>query len=179
MDSTEVTNDEYLGFIAANPQWQKQRIDSSLHDGDYLKDWNGNEYPQGKGNYPVVFVSWYAAEAFAMWAGKRLPTEKEWEIAAQGGTTAAYWWGDTFDSRRANLNGREPEPVGAPGRQNAFGLFDVSGNVWEWTATSESSALRVVRGGSWKDEAVHLRSDSRVELRPTITGPDLGFRCAK
>lgn len=183
LDSTEVTNDAYRAFILANPEWQKDRIKASLHDGDYLKDWTGNDYPDGMGSHPVVYVSWHAAQAYAQWAGKRLPRDEEWDFASRAGTSSAYWWGETFDTGHANLNGRGTEPVNQPGRTNPFGLADMSGNVWEWTSTpaaaSSGSAGHVVRGGSWQDKARHLRSDSREVLAATVTGPDLGFRCAK
>ena len=65
MDIYEVTNAQYKRFVDANPQWQKGRIRARYHDGDYLKHWNGNRYPSGKVNHPVVYVSWYAANAYA------------------------------------------------------------------------------------------------------------------
>ena len=85
MDKSSVTNAQYKKFLDENQQWSKGGIDKKYHDGAYLKHWNGNVYPTGKGNHPVVYVSWYAAIAYAQWAGKRLPTETEWKKVARGG----------------------------------------------------------------------------------------------
>ena len=69
IDRYEVTNAQYKQFVDANPKWQKDRIPSEYHDSDYLKHWDGNNYPQGKENHPVVYVSWYAAMAYGNWGG--------------------------------------------------------------------------------------------------------------
>ena len=70
MDKYPVTNAQYKKFIDANPQWRKERIPRKYHNGGYLKHWNGNNYPDGKGSHPVVYISWHAALAYAKWAGK-------------------------------------------------------------------------------------------------------------
>ena len=134
MDTHEVTNLDYKRFVLANPQWQKSRIPRSLHNGDYLKHWSGNNYPTGKANHPVNWVSWYAAVAYAKWAGKRLPTEAEWEKAARGGLIGKkYPWGDGISSARANYgnNVKDARAVGSYAA-NGYGLYDMAGNVWEW-----------------------------------------------
>ena len=139
MDVYEVTNAQYKKFIDANSQWQKgrwwqtNRIKRRFHNRNYLKDWNGNNYPEGKGDHPVQ-VSWYAAMAYAQWAGKRLPTEAEWEKAARGGLVGKkYPWGDSIDADKANYGGMvgDTTPVGTY-PANGYGLYDMAGNAFEW-----------------------------------------------
>ncbi len=137
MDKYEVTNLEYQKFVLANPRWSKGRIADRYHDETYLNRWNGNDYPSGKADYPVIYVSWYAAMAYAQWAGKRLPTGAEWEYAARGGLDGQKypWKGDVIDSGRANYNGNvEGRDTTAVGEYppNGYGLYDMAGNVWEW-----------------------------------------------
>ncbi len=134
MDEHEVTNLDYKRFVLANPQWQKTRIPRSLHNGNYLKHWSGNNYPAGKANHPVTYVSWYSAMAYAAWAGKRLPTEAEWERAARGGRAGLkYPWGNTISSVNANYNSHVGDTTVVKSyAANDYGLYDMVGNVWEW-----------------------------------------------
>jgi len=193
LDTNLVTNEAYSRFLAQNPAWRKDRIESRYADGQYLSDWLGSKYPEGTGNWPVANLSWHAAAAYAAWAGKRLPTEAEWEYACRAGTTTAFWWGPTFDSSRAN-NGDEIQPVGENARRNPWDLYDMLGNVWQWTSSmyqrypyrvdAREDPLgerpRVVRGGSWGGGAeTFLRAANRNSLPPTATSPKVGFRCAR
>ena len=136
MDETEVTNVEYQKFVRANPRWGKRSIDGAFHNGKYLDHWNGDNYPIGKENYPVVYVSWYAAMAYAQWVEKRLPTEAEWEYAARGGLRGQKypWRGDVIDRGRANYADSGIGDTTAVRRYppNGYGLYDMAGNVWEW-----------------------------------------------
>ncbi len=156
MDIYEVTNAQFKAFVDANPQWQKDQIDARFHSGwqftdarfdnkplQYLSNWDDNNYPTGKANHPVESVSWYAAMAYAEWAGKRLPTEAEWEYAARGGLAGKkYPWGDTitladanyseFDENWERTGGIDDDtPVGQYAA-NGYGLYDMAGNVSEW-----------------------------------------------
>jgi len=147
MDKYEVTNARFKKFLEANPQWQKDRIDRKYADKKYyLADWNGVNYPEGKAGHPVIYVSWYAAAAYAQWAGKRLPTEAQWEKAARGGLTGKQFpWGDELRHDYANysgIGGRDQwngtSPVGSfPA--NGYELFDMAGNVCEWCADAYDS----------------------------------------
>lgn len=85
MDKNPVTNAQYKKFLNENPQWCKDNIEKDYHDGHYLEKWKGNSYPIGEASSPVVYVSWYAAMAYAQWAGKRLPTKTQWKEVARGG----------------------------------------------------------------------------------------------
>ena len=111
IDKYEVTNRQFKEFVNANPQWSKKKIPLKYHDGDYLKHWPKGTYPPRLANHPVVYVSWFAAKAYCKWAGKRLPTEAEWEKAASYNLlnknmppNRKFKWnfGDVFNSQAAN-----------------------------------------------------------------------------
>ena len=186
------TNKEYALFLAANPQWSKDRADPELRDGHYLYDWGPGGYPEGKDDHPVSFVSFFAARAFAEWLGKRLPTEAEWERAARGGLVGKkYPNGDLMNDKLANL-GKQYRGT-TPVRQfepNGLGLYDMAGNLFEWTsdwygpyAPGEArdpkgpteGEYRAVRGGSWMSGAGALRVSARVEMEPDTCG-QVGIR---
>ena len=209
IDRYEVTNEEYKVFLLANPQWQKGNIERRLHDDNYLKDWTANSFPAGKDDHPVVNVSWYAAMAYATWANKRLPTEAEWEKAARGGLVGKKRpWGDTIDATKANYNRNvgNTTPVGRYGA-NAYGLYDMAGNVWEWCLDkgdanfyassprsnpfsggsitnvvnnfTSVSGNRVYRGGSYLNQAADVRVADRAWGDPSATAANRGFRCVR
>lgn len=166
--------------------------------------WNRPEGPgsslEGRGDHPVVHVSWFDAGAYAAWAGGRLPTEAEWEYAARGGLERKrYPWGDeldpggefrcniwrgTFPTRNTAADGyRATAPVDAFA-PNGFGLYNVSGNVWEWCADawSSHSAEKVIRGGSHLCHASYCnryRVAARSANTPDSSSGHAGFRCVQ
>jgi len=191
MYAKEVTNGQYRKFLAANPQWTPERIDSKLHDGDYLEHWKEQSRASKDESYPVANVPWYAAKAYAEWAGGRLPTEAEWEYAARGGKQFEYGTatGEISD-QLANPGGGGTKPVGSY-RPNPFGLYDLAGNVWEWCSSlykeypyrandgredPNGSGARVLRGGSFGNSGALLRAAYRVSDIPSVCIFGNGFR---
>ena len=153
------------------------------------------------GNHPRVAVTWYEAVAFCQWLTSRieklrdaaqisLPTEQQWQRAAQGDDNRAYPWGNAFDSGKCNTwesNIKQSTPVGQyQVGASPFGVLDMSGNVWEWCLTiwgSHSTNLtgsdkRCIRGGSWDFEAINARAAFRHRKNPNLWSSSWGFRIA-
>lgn len=178
----------------------------------------GNKHKADKKNHPVTHLSWNDADAYAQWVGKRLPTEAEWEYAARGGSRGyRYAWGNEPLGQEvvANLSDENlvkvvtswpyskgyddgytfSSPVGsfAP---NAFGLYDMAGNAWEWCAdyfdeayyrrsprrnprNDDANEQRVLRGNSWDGRPGLLRCSRRTSDAQSNSYVETGFRCAK
>lgn len=189
IDEHEVTNVQYLKYC--------DETESALPE-----FWNMGEFHCGPDfpNHPVVGVSWLEAKKYAEWAGKRLPTEAEWEYAARGGMAGKnYPNGDELDSTLASYTiegkAKGTAPVGSfP--PNGFGLFDMAGNVVEWVGdyydgdyynTSpdmnpqgpEEGKFRVIRGGGWHTGPYCNRVFFRNAIRENWRDINIGFRCAK
>jgi len=166
------------------------------------------DFGWGRGRRPVFNVSWVDSMEYAAWLSRktgkyyRLLTEAEWEYAARAGSTTAYYWGDEIGKGHANCDGcgsewddRETSPVGSFAA-NAFGLYDMAGNVWQWVedcyhtdysgASTDGSAWtsgdcnsRVIRGGSWLSVPPLLRSAGRFRNTFSSKGNQLGFRIGR
>ncbi|MBI3679829.1 MAG: formylglycine-generating enzyme family protein [Acidobacteria bacterium] len=185
MDTHEVTNLEYAKFVAA-----------TRHRAPY--NWPGGKAPAGKERQPVAAVSWDDAMAYARWAGKRLPTEAEWERACRGNAEGAtYPWGENRPTRElARFNVIDGPGETGKCKANAFGLYDMAGNVWEWCSDwydrdyyasapaanpqgPSAGRYHVLRGGSWADVEKYLTCAYRSWARPAERSPNVGFRCVR
>jgi formylglycine-generating enzyme required for sulfatase activity len=189
MDVHPVWNAAYAKFIGAggyeNPSYWTEEgwawmVKSKITQPAFWKDSKWNQPFQ-----PVVGVSYYEAEAYGKWAGKRLPTEEEWEKAARGTDGRIYPWGNELVSGKCNSeesNIRKTTPIGTyPQGKSPFGCQDMTGNVWEWCASwyEEADGGRVIRGGSWLNEPVYLRASYRFRGPTVVRGNYHGFRLAQ
>jgi formylglycine-generating enzyme required for sulfatase activity/tRNA A-37 threonylcarbamoyl transferase component Bud32 len=171
IDKTPVTNTEYGRFVAASGHKPPRH-------------WKGERPPEAIAEHPVTYVSWHDAVAYAEWAGKRLPTEEEWEKAARGTDGRTYPWGEeepTPDLCNFGQNEGGTTPVGkySPHGDSPDGCVDMAGNVWEWTVTDYDDESKVLRGGSWVDNPLGVRCAGRVRYDPYVAWDYDGFRCAR
>jgi formylglycine-generating enzyme required for sulfatase activity len=193
IDKYEVTNAQYKKFIDA----------TGRRSPDHFRN---RTYPEGKADHPVTFVNWYDATDYCTWAGKRLPTDAEWEKAARGTDGRMFPWGDEFDINKANTPQRwakmgmtgDTTPVGSfEGGKSPYGVYDMSGNVWEWTSSwyvaypgnkhpSENygEKYKQLKGGSWWDCSFYKCGMSapvfnRSFFNFKVKNESFGFRCAK
>jgi serine/threonine-protein kinase len=183
LDATEVTNEQYQQFVDAT------RRQAPIH-------WKNGRYPDGEATRPVVNVSWDDANAYAKWAGKRLPTEEEWEYAARGTDGRLYPYGDKW---RPQLSNAAEDSYGAarpvrsyPDGRSPFGIYDMAGNVLEWTASDfklypgsklpandPNAGRKVLRGGAFNAYAEYQTATDRFFYPPSTKADFIGFRCAK
>lgn len=182
IDLYPVTNEQFMQFIDDTGYLPEE-------DADLLNHWDEGIYPAGREDHPVTWVNWHDAMAYARWAGKRLPTNEEWEKAARGADGREYPWGDEFDPRRCNSEESGPENTTPVTRYSMgvspFGCYDMAGNVWEWTASShtdeEGQSYQILRGGAWSpfDYASTFTFLIPYRFAPIERLDVFGFRCAK
>lgn len=167
IDRCPVTNKQYGLFVAATNHAPPL-------------SWRDPRY--NRPNQPVSGIKYRDAEAYARWAGKRLPTEDEWEAAARGEDGRNWPWGNEFEpgrcnSREANIS--LPSEVGIfPQGASPYGALDMAGNVWELTTSQWEGFGNTIRGGSYKNSAAFCRTTTRWGIDPDVRGSTwLGFRC--
>jgi formylglycine-generating enzyme required for sulfatase activity len=188
IDKYPVTNLEFKHFL-------KMTLYSPRDTTNYLKHWLNGEIRTGQENYPVVYINRDDALAYAGWAMKRLPTESEWQYAAQGTDMRKYPWGNEMDSTKCNYNLNHPTPVSDyPLGASPFGVKDMIGNVWQLTNDLYdigSYYFTIIKGGSfyhptssiWYITGGPLPADHPEMLLLISPGLDrnstVGFRCVK
>ena len=177
IDTTEVTVGHFKKFLAESGHTFSSDLWKNVYEVSPTDD------------HPMIYVSWHDATAYTKWAGKRLPTEAEWEFAARGGLVdKEYSWGDDGKLARNYANcyrtgGKDKwdqttAPVGSF-KPNGYGLYDTAGNVWEWCQDwyDDSKFGRVLRGGDWDNGSDYLRLAYRGYNSPYHSVSSYGFRC--
>ncbi|MHC5079761.1 MAG: bifunctional serine/threonine-protein kinase/formylglycine-generating enzyme family protein [Planctomycetota bacterium] len=167
IDVTEVTNRQYLEFVKAKGA---------------RAPWPDGVIPEGAEDFPVTGVDHSEAAAYAKFRAKRLPTDREWELAAAGEEGRPFPWGPTFDAKRVRSRASmETGPVAVtalPEGRTPLGLYHMAGNVSEWTSTAfgEENGFIVVRGGGWGSHPHNVRTDMRARVEASTRDDSLGFR---
>jgi sulfatase modifying factor 1 len=203
LDVHPVTNGDFLAFVLTHPEWQRDRIKAIFADEGYLSQWaRPDALGSARATQPVTQVTWFSAKAYCAARGERLPTEREWEVAALASETSADGSGDP--AWREKILSWYDEPASKStladvgrGQPNYWGVQDLHGLVWEWvydfgaslvTADSrEKGAADMNRfcGGSGADArdpsdyAAFMRIAFRSSLEGRYTTARLGFRCAR
>jgi len=203
LDVLPVTNAQYLAFVTARPKWRRTEVSRLFADSSYLEHWAGDlePGPRAPAGAPVVRVSWFAARAYARWAGKRLPTTAEWELAAAAGYTTVEGKNEPDFNRDlyAWLARPVPDilPAAATAKATLHGARGLHGLVWEWVddfntamvtgeSRGDSGLERDLFCGAGAagakdpgDYAAFMRQALRSSLKANNTTSSLGFRCAQ
>jgi len=202
LEELPVTNARFLAFVTANPRWRRSRAPRIFADASYLRHWTGDlePGPAAPPDAPVVHVSWFAARAYARWAGRRLPTTAEWEVAAAAGYATADGRNEPDFTRDLYAWLARPVPPVLPSvataRATLHGVRGLHGLVWEWVedfnsalVTGESRAdgdpdrglfcgAGAAGAANPGDYAAFMRAALRSSLQAANTTSSLGFRCA-
>jgi len=187
MDKYEVTHREYMRFVEAT------------RFNELPSNWVEGKIPEGLKNHPVTNITWREALAYALWAGKLLPTEEQWEKAARGTDGRLYPWGNEYAKGMANMGidaAKKNMPVGSyPQDVSSYGLYDMGGNVMEWSldwylpypgndyqSPKFGKKLKVLRGNSFQSGGHYFLEAYRYVFSRTEVDPDdyfenVGFRC--
>lgn len=191
IDKKEVTQAEYDRFIRATKRGKP-----------FIPVFEDDQSKILKPELPAIGMSWADAEAYCRWAGKRLPTEAEWEKAGRGEGRRRYPWGDRFGAGNSNVDGEDDgfKYLAPPGSfesgRSPYGVYDMTGNVAEWVADTykedyyqktpyrnppgpEDGQHKVIRGGSWRETEHNARLSKRFQAKMWRTDSTIGIRCAK
>ncbi|WP_460757597.1 formylglycine-generating enzyme family protein [Myceligenerans cantabricum] len=169
IDVRPVTNADYERFVADAGHPPPQH-------------WTGHTPPLSLRDHPVVYVTWHDANAYARWAGKRLPTAHEWEKTARGPQGDTYPWGDQptpakCNSRESGIRSTTPVNRYHSG-VSSYGVYDLCGNTWEWTSTESEAGRYELKGGAWTSPFTRTAPATFNDADATMLDDDTGFRCA-